>query len=97
MTAEDFDRLSARITRWRDPARAMARLILVDGVSPADAAQRHNRSRQCAYAAVYRIQAELRRESGAPAGWSAVTVVVPPGAQAEVRQIEARERKRAGL
>lgn len=61
MNNADFDRLAAR-TRMRATARAMARRILVDGLSAAAAGREVGRSRDLASKAAKRIRAEELRE-----------------------------------
>jgi hypothetical protein len=94
--SETFERLAAG-TRLGATARRMARRILVDGVAASEAARDEGLSRGRAYDAVARITRELRAERGYPSDWQAVTVVVPPAAADEVREIARRAHRRAGL
>lgn len=96
MDRDTFERLVAR-TRLAGPARRMARRVLVEGVGAAAAARDEGLSRQRAYDAVGRVVRELRAAGGYPADWQAVTVVVPAPAAAEIREIERRHRRAAGL
>jgi len=64
MLAADFDRLAAR-TSLRAAALAMARRILVDGLSAAAAGREFGRPRDVASRAAGRIRAEAVRENPA--------------------------------
>lgn len=61
MRDADFDRLAAR-TSLRAVARAMARRILVDGLSAAAAGREFGRPRDVANRAAWRIREEAARE-----------------------------------
>jgi hypothetical protein len=65
MTPADFDRLAAR-TNLRAVSRAMARRILVDGLSAAAAGREVGKSRTLASRAEWRIRAEALREKSCP-------------------------------
>jgi hypothetical protein len=65
MTGADFDRCAAK-TRLATTARAMARRILVDGLSAAAAGREAGRTRSEAARAAARIRAEAMREQSCP-------------------------------
>lgn len=65
MTPADFDRLAAR-TSLRAATLAMARRILVDGLSAAAAGREFGRPRDVASRAAGRIRAEALREQSCP-------------------------------
>lgn len=91
MTQKEFRRALAR-TRLKARAADVARLVFIDGVAIADAGRRMNITRQAAAAAVARV-----RRAARPSDWKTVTVIVPPSVVDEVRNIERREIKRAGI
>ena len=65
MTPADFDRLAAR-TNLREVSLAMARRILVDGLSAAAAGREFGRPRDVASRAAGRIRAEALRAHACP-------------------------------
>ena len=65
MRDEDFGRLAAR-TNMRAATLAMARCILVDGLSAAAAGREFGRPRDVASRAAGRIRAEAQREHACP-------------------------------
>jgi hypothetical protein len=65
VTPADFDRLAAR-TNLRAVSLAMARRILVDGLSAAAAGREVGKSRTLASRAEWRIRAEALREQACP-------------------------------
>ena len=86
MTPAEFDHLAAK-TRQGPLARRMARRVLVDGITAAQAAREDGRTRAEASRAAARIRAELRRETAAPNDWRVLTVVVPPDLAATIEQL----------
>lgn len=65
MTPADFDRL-AEATQLGQTMRAIARRILVDGLSAAEAGREFGKSRAEASRAEWRIKAEALREQACP-------------------------------
>lgn len=92
MTNDDFDRLSAR-TRMKARSIGIARAVLVDGATVAEAARAAGVSHQTAREAVARI----RREAGYPDDWETRTVTLPPDDMDAVQEIEERAHRAAGL
>lgn len=87
-------------TRLLPRTREAARLVLCEGKSytAAGDAMSPRMTKQQVYCAVKRVEREYRGLRGAPRGWDCLTVVVPPGDPAEeVREIERRELRLAGL
>lgn len=75
----------------------MARSVLVDGLSAAEAARREGLTRQAAHIAVHSVLRAHREAGGYPRSWRAVTVVVPPDVAVEVRELEMAALREAGL
>lgn len=102
MKLSDFNAALAK-TRMGERARDAARLILVDGLSPTEAARQiaettgEPMSRQAADKAARRIEAAHMAARGLPDGWECVTVCVPPEQVANVREIERLALRNAGL
>lgn len=72
MTPTEFTALAAR-TRLRPRAIALARAVLVDSLTPTQAAQAVGADRQEAHRAAARIRAELARDGVCPACGRALT------------------------
>lgn len=96
LTPEQFARLAAR-TRLKERARAAARMVLVDGQNPSAVARATGYGRETVRAAAARVLREWRIETGAPAGWEVLTLALPVDAALEVREIEDRALRNAGL
>lgn len=84
-------------TRMGERARDAARLILVDGISAAEAGRQVGITRQAATKAAQRVEAVIRSQRGIPDHWECVTVCVPPERAAEIREIEREAMRAAGL
>lgn len=65
ISATDFAALAARTRLWPD-AREMARRILVDGITAAEAGREAGKSRTEASRAAWRVRAEALREAVCP-------------------------------
>lgn len=76
MSAADFEAAAAR-TQQKETARGMARLVLLDGLSAAEAGRRYGRTRETARAAAARVLREYREAGGYPRDWVTMTVTVP--------------------
>ena len=97
MTPNEFAACASR-TRLRDRSLDAARRVLVDGLGKSEVARLCELSTAAVWAAVARIEREHKGRTGAPLGWSVVTVCVPVGeAEDEIRAIERREWRAAGL
>lgn len=96
MDGQEFDRLAAA-TRLGDKARRMARAVLVEGVTPADAGKMHGATRQAARQAADRVLAEARAAAHMPDHWQPGTWILPPELVELVRVLASREYQRAGL
>lgn len=96
MKPDDFKRYAQR-TRLKARSLRMARAVLIDGLTQAEASRQEGAGREAARRAVDRILGEQRKEIGALDHWVTITVTVPPDAADKVRLIEKRERAKAGL
>lgn len=96
MTAEEFDALKEQLGRMTPESVAIAREVLVDGLSNVEAAQRHGLTKQRVGAMVERV---LVAASDVPLHWERVEVWLPPALAQQVREMEAqaRERIKSGL
>jgi len=92
MTPREFDRLVGQ-TRLQPRAVRMARAVLCEGVSCAEAGRREGVSRQAAWGAEQSVLRALR--TGYPDDWAVVTVVVPPDAADEIAAVAAESRTAA--
>ncbi|NPD70356.1 helix-turn-helix domain-containing protein (plasmid) [Lichenicola cladoniae] len=81
MTQDDFDALRPSLGRMTVDTMDVARLVLVAGVSQADAAGRYGMSRQRVYGIMKRFEAASQ---GWPTDWRKVEVWLPPKLAAEV-------------
>ena len=96
MTHGDFDRLAAR-TRLNETSLRIARAVLIDGLSQAEAARREGLTRQRASDAVSRLLRELRAEGGFPPGWRVITVCVPESIAHDMIERAMAAQRKAGL
>ena len=96
MTNDEFDRYAAR-TRLKQRSLDIARAVLVNGQTMAQAARAAGVSHQTARAAVARIVREYRADGGYPPDWQTRTVTLPRDDMYDVREIEDRALRRAGL
>jgi len=96
MDAPTLSRLAAR-TRLTPASIDIARAVLVDGVSAAEAARRAGVTRARAADVVSRILREIRSEGGWPPTWEVVTVAVPSQLADEIRSMARSARTAAGL
>ncbi len=96
MSPEDFE-YHAGSTALREPALTMARLVLVEGVSVAEAARRHNRGRSTAQAAAARVLRARREYRQIPPDWLTITVTLPEEAAARVVEIEQQALRESGI
>lgn len=88
---------TANSTRMTQRTKDAARLVLVDGMRVVDAAKQMEMNRQQVADAVSRVEAALKAAQGIPEDWECITVCVPPENVAEVREIEHRAMRKAGL
>ncbi len=96
MDADTFRDLVNR-TRLGPVARELARGVLVEGVSAAEAGRRVGRCGETARAAAARVLRELRAAGGYPADWAVVTIVVPPETAEQILEIAHDRQRTAGL
>ncbi|WP_051242619.1 TrfB-related DNA-binding protein [Azohydromonas australica] len=92
MTAEEFDSLGERLGRLTPESVAIAREVLVDGVSRATVAERHGLTRPRITFIVDRV---LAAAHDVPRDWVRVEVWLPPELAQQVREMEAKARARA--
>lgn len=81
MTHEDFDALRPSLGRMAVATVDVARLVLVEGATQADAAARSGMSRQRVYGIMKRFEAARQT---LPTDWKKVEVWLPPKLAAEV-------------
>lgn len=89
MTPDEFERLRPRLGRVSPASAAIAREVLVEGVSLTEAGQRHGLTRQRVLGIVRRVQAAA---SAVPNSWKRVEVWLPPQMAAEVEAMAQRAR-----
>lgn len=90
MTADEFEALRPRLGRLALDTVDIARAVLVEGMRPAEAAVRHNMSRQRVHGIVQRFRAAAQE---VPSGWRRVEVWLPPELAAEVEAMARRARQ----
>lgn len=89
MTVAEFEALRPRLGRLSLDTVDIARAVLVDGMRPADAARRHNMTRQRVHGIIQRFQAAAQQ---VPTQWRRVEVWLPPELAAQVEQMAERAR-----
>lgn len=89
MTVDEFERLRPRLGRVSPASVAIARAVLVDGLTLSEAGQRNGLTRQRVHGIVKRFQiaAEL-----VPPNWKRVEVWLPPALAAEVEEMAQKAR-----
>ena len=75
MSSREFDRLQPRLHRLAPETVAIARAVLVEGVSQSFAAERFGTTRQRVYGIVQRVEAAA---NNVPVGWRKVECWLPP-------------------
>ncbi len=95
MSADEFDALRPLLGRLALDTVDIARAVLVEGMKPAEAAARHNISRQRVHGIVKRFRAAAQE---VPTGWRRIEVWLPPALAAQVEAVayKAREDYAAG-
>lgn len=94
MTEEMFDR-AVETLRLREAAIEGARLVLLDGLSSAEAGRRCGRTGEWARMAAAKVTRAAAQQMDCPAGWEVVTVCLPLEQAVEVRSmaIQLREQQ----
>ncbi|MDA8094887.1 MAG: TrfB-related DNA-binding protein [Betaproteobacteria bacterium] len=83
MTAEQFDAIAARFAQMSARGKALARRVLVDGLSIADAAREFGLSRERGTQCVRKFDNALY-----PADWVSAVVRLPPALMLAVQEME---------
>lgn len=96
MDSEKFEALAAQ-TRLGEQAIGMARDILVNGLSAAQAAKKAGVSRQLAAQAARRIVRQMHLTDRFPEDWLTVTATLPKQWAQLVRYIQTVENQKHGL
>jgi hypothetical protein len=86
MAAQELGALGERPGRMKPESVAIAREVLVDGISHVEAAKRHGLTKQRVGAMVERVLAAAR---DVPWNWERVEVWLPPELAQQVRAMEA--------
>jgi hypothetical protein len=89
MTAAEFGALGERLGRLTPQSVAIAREVLVDGITNVEAAERHGLTKQRVGAMVERVLAAAR---DVPKDWERVEVWLPPELAQQGREMEAQAR-----
>ena len=84
-------------TRMAQRTKDAVRMVLVDGLRVVDAARQMEMSKQQLQDAVARVEAAHKAAQGIPEDWECVTVCVPPDQVNDVREIERKAKRAAGL
>ena len=93
MTPTDFAAALARTSLRSPQCIDGARLMLLEGLSSAEAGRRVGRSRGEVHRAMQRVERAYLDAQGMPAHWRVVTEVVPPDAIAELREVAESARR----
>ncbi len=72
-------------------------MVLVDGIRAADAAREMEMSKQQLKSAIERVEAALKASRGIPGDWECITVCVPPDLISNIREMEHKAKRDAGL
>ena len=83
LTASEFDQAITQFPRMSAKARAVARSILVDGVTFQEVTSKYQTSRQLAHSWACKVY-----DAFAPEGWISELVVLPPEKMELVRAME---------
>lgn len=81
-------------TRMGERAKAVVRMVLLDGLSISEAARRSGVSREFVRSKLARTRRALIDTQGIPPGWEVVTVVVPGDSARLIYDMEAEAVKR---
>jgi hypothetical protein len=84
-------------TRMAQRTKDAVRMVLVDGMRPVDAARQMEMSKQQLQDAIGRVEAAHKAAQGIPEDWECITLCVPPNVVSEMREIERKARREAGL
>ncbi|SJM94635.1 TrfB-related DNA-binding protein [Crenothrix polyspora] len=84
-------------TRMAQRTKDAVRMVLVDGMRVVDAARQTEMSKQQLQDAVGRVEAAHKAAQGMPDDWECVTVCVPPDQVDDVKEIERKAKRSAGL
>ncbi len=87
LTPEVIDQAFAR-TRLGDRAKAVVRLVLLDGLSMSEASRRLGVSREFVRHKLARTRRAIIDTLDFPSGWEVVTVVVPSELACEILEME---------
>lgn len=89
MTQAEFDALRPNFGRITADTIEVAHVVLVQGVTPADAAVRYSMSRQRIHGIIQRFRAAAQ---AVPTGWRRVEIWLPPELAAEVEKMAEKAR-----
>jgi TrfB plasmid transcriptional repressor len=96
MQLADFIKIT-NSTRLAQHTKDAVRMVLVDGMRVAEAARQMEMSRQLVQNAVARVEAAHKAAHGIPENWECITLCVPPDLVGEMREIERKAKRAAGL
>ena len=84
ITPQIFDEAVSR-TRLKPRAISIARMVILEGTTAAEAGRQHDVSREYARQKVARVMREMRNVGGIPSDWEFVSGFVSPDAADRVR------------
>lgn len=88
---------AVKTTKMRQKTIDAVRMVLVDGKKEVEVVALTGMKQQQVNEAVRRIEAAHAAMRGVPEDWQVITVCVPPGRVADVREIEKAAMREAGL
>ncbi len=93
ITHDELNAALAR-TRLQAKARSVAHMVLIDGLSMAEAARRTGISKEAVRQIRARVAYAIRDVCGLPRDWQVVTVAVPSDIADEIREMAHQAHKR---
>lgn len=93
LTKKQFEKAAGYFPRLATKNKEMARLVLVEGLSTVEAAQRHKSTRQMVSRWSNRIYGTyITQEKHCPSGWLKKEICLPPDLMREVEEMEKKAR-----
>jgi predicted DNA-binding protein YlxM (UPF0122 family) len=97
ITAEQWEELEPYLTSMLDRTKEYCKLVLVDGLSVADVANKYSLQRQVVNKTVSKVYSIFTKKNAGKKDWVKVMVFVPKQIAQEILEIEKREKKLVGL
>lgn len=96
MQLSEFIKITSQ-TRMAQHTKDAVRMVLVDGMRVSDVARQLDMSKQLVQNAVARVEAAHKAFQGVPEDWRCITLCVPPELANEMKEMERKAKRNAGL